>query len=1033
MSAGARLTASLLAGIVSCFLTTTGKADGVTSVEALIEMGDLATAHERALGEVAALASDTTRAPATKLERVVELSEALLDAGASREARALAEAGLALCEEADPACAAPRASARSILMQCAFASGELDLARRHQLEVVAFERKTDPEGLPLIDALRDLGFLEYRLEAYGRAADAWRETVRLAAAAPGFDASTLAWCESDLAEANRILGRFTAAESLLVSAVRRVREQAPATSLAATIINNLGALYWDQGRLDEAERLYTEALAVSENDPEPSLTRIATAYQNLGVLARDQARIAASARQLTRALELAREAFSPDDPAFINFLVDLATTLGELDRWEDAFALYDEALALLDEAADPRDVLRAKLLHDLGEAYVERGELAHAEARLGAALALRRRVLGPSHVDVGVTLAALARLHEAAGRTDDAARATEDALAILSTTHIAPEVAAETYALRARIAMARGRSSAALSYMEQALDRLDALRARRGGGDMTRARFVEEHLAYYGDAVAWLVSAGDVGAALQVSERARARVLRDRLAAARVDLRADVPRTTLAPLERREQDARARIAQYQRRLAALRAKRGADADEPSEITRLEHELDDALTDYREAVQGIELASPTWSRVLTEPGDGRSALEGARRALDDDEAVLFYHVAPQAAFGFLIPPAPREPVAWRVELDEADARRVGLPEGPLTGEALASLVAPEITWTVEDPATRGLGGVYREVAGADAPESLPDRLHVLWRALVPEDIWRTLAGVSELVVVPDGPMHLLPFEALVTAPAGDAAERTYWLDTGPPLRYAHSLATLGQLSSERGCTARGDGIVSFSDPEFLVAADEVRGVEATRAGAALVPLPGTRRESAAIAALFDPGRVALFSGSSATEARLRERAPHARYLHLATHGLVDDDRSDLLASLVLSPPDAPGSEDDGFLHLFEIYELDLCCELAVLSACDTRRGIEVGGEGVFAISRGFLAAGARRTIASLWSVADASTAALMSAFFERVAARERGESSASYAVMLRDAKREMRAREAWRSPFYWAPFVLSGAR
>jgi CHAT domain-containing protein len=107
-------------------------------------------------------------------------------------------------------------------------------------------------------------------------------------------------------------------------------------------------------------------------------------------------------------------------------------------------------------------------------------------------------------------------------------------------------------------------------------------------------------------------------------------------------------------------------------------------------------------------------------------------------------------------------------------------------------------------------------------------------------------------------------------------------------------------------------------------------------------------------------------------------------------------------------------------------LFEIYDLDLQAELAVLSACVTSRGRMVEGEGSFALSRGFLAAGARRVVASLWSVDDASTAALMGSFFRRL------DPDRPYSAALRDARRAVRANSKWRGPFYWAPFLLTGA-
>jgi len=99
---------------------------------------------------------------------------------------------------------------------------------------------------------------------------------------------------------------------------------------------------------------------------------------------------------------------------------------------------------------------------------------------------------------------------------------------------------------------------------------------------------------------------------------------------------------------------------------------------------------------------------------------------------------------------------------------------------------------------------------------------------------------------------------------------------------------------------------------------------------------------------------------------------------------------------------------------------------------VLSSCETRAGAVVPGEGVFALSRAFLAAGARRVVASLWPAADDATAALMAPFFRSLADAERVGEKPDFPRALAAAKREVRRHEAWSEPFFWAPFVLDGA-
>jgi CHAT domain-containing protein len=231
-----------------------------------------------------------------------------------------------------------------------------------------------------------------------------------------------------------------------------------------------------------------------------------------------------------------------------------------------------------------------------------------------------------------------------------------------------------------------------------------------------------------------------------------------------------------------------------------------------------------------------------------------------------------------------------------------------------------------------------------------------------------------------------------------------------------------------------------GLVASEGAATALGATGATRADYVGAGGSLEPLPATAAETEAIRRAFahgaTAGRVTVLQGREATEARLRAALPGTRYLHLATHALVDEQRSALFAALALTPPAAatPPPEDDGFLQLHEVYQLRLTAvELAVLSACETNAGPTVEGEGVFALSRGFHAAGARRVVGSQWPVEDRSTAAVMQRFFTRVAAAERAGSGVDYAAALREAKRGVRRQGRWAHPYYWAPFVLTGAR
>src|SRR5213075_2169171 len=143
----------------------------------------------------------------------------------------------------------------------------------------------------------------------------------------------------------------------------------------------------------------------------------------------------------------------------------------------------------------------------------------------------------------------------------------------------------------------------------------------------------------------------------------------------------------------------------------------------------------------------------------------------------------------------------------------------------------------------------------------------------------------------------------------------------------------------------------------------------------------------RDEVQYIASLFPPDRTRLYLGRDSTEGAVkRESLRRYRRLHFATHSLVDES-SPSRSAVVLTLDNDP--EEDGFLEVNEIADLDLDCDLVVLSACQTGRGQLLSGEGIVGLSRAFLCAGARTVVVSLWNVSDNSTSQLMKDFYSKL--------------------------------------------
>jgi CHAT domain-containing protein len=186
------------------------------------------------------------------------------------------------------------------------------------------------------------------------------------------------------------------------------------------------------------------------------------------------------------------------------------------------------------------------------------------------------------------------------------------------------------------------------------------------------------------------------------------------------------------------------------------------------------------------------------------------------------------------------------------------------------------------------------------------------------------------------------------------------------------------------------------------------------------------LPSTLREANAIMALTPPGEGMVAAGFAASKDLIvSDGLRDYRIIHFATHGLLNSEQPEL-SGVILSLVDERGNPRKGFLSLHDIYNLDLPTDLVVLSACRTGLGKNIQGEGIVGLTSGFMYAGAKSVVASLWKVDDDATAELMSHFYTAML-----KDGLPPAEALRRAKLEMRKQERWRAPFYWAAFVLQG--
>jgi len=280
--------------------------------------------------------------------------------------------------------------------------------------------------------------------------------------------------------------------------------------------------------------------------------------------------------------------------------------------------------------------------------------------------------------------------------------------------------------------------------------------------------------------------------------------------------------------------------------------------------------------------------------------------------------------------------------------------------------------------------------------------------------------------KSLIIVPDGPITYIPFGCLLT----DDADMEYinYLDLPYMVRdfsvgYSHS-STL--MFSERLKSKSPENKVlafapkyaeppEFSDPALLRQAINDDGF--------LLPLRGIINEVQSINETV-PARV--FLNEKATEANFKKYASDYNVLHLAMHTIMKDDNP-LHSLLAFTTVEGTDSTEDNKLYAYEIYNMKLNAQMAVLSSCSSGFGKMQKGEGMMSLARGFIYAGCPSIVMTLWQVADQSSSELMKSFYRYL---KKGKSKQE-AMRLAKIEYLKTSDDLTSNPYFWSGFVVVG--
>jgi CHAT domain-containing protein/Tfp pilus assembly protein PilF len=884
--------------------------------------------------------------------------------------------------------------------------GDLAAAEVYHKRALAIRETLVPDSRDVASSLNNLAVVAAERgeldaeEAYSKRALALREKL-----VP--DSLELTGTLTNLGNLEIIRGNLAGAEAYLKRALAIEERLAPAGLEVATSWSNLGLIASHRGDLATAESLYLRSLAIKEKLAPGSLTVARTLFR-LGVIALNRGDSMAAESYYKRVLAI-QEQLAPDGLDVAQTLTHLGDVMYGRGEVAAAEANYKRALAI-NERLSPESSTMAQSLHSLAILAASRGDLSTAEANEKRALSIHER-LAPDGLSVSDPLTHLGILARQRGDLTASEAYLTRALAIRQ--HLSPgssDEAESQYELG--VVYRRGNQNGpAARHLLRAIDALEAQVGKLGGSQDLQSEFGARFGGYYRDYIELLVEQDKYAEAFHILERSRARMLLAML------VERDL---VLSELPEELEQQRKRIAwEYDKTQDDLR-----DLNPVKDRTAIER-LVGRLRELRESqlriIEQIRRQSPRLASLqYPRPMD----VSGVQAALDPGTLLLSYSVGKDKTYLFAL-----------------------TREG---GVQVHTLASGETRLRAEIEQFRGL--IQRAQLGAADVTGLADLGRRLYDLLI-QPAAKAAERAHRVLIIPDGPLHVLPFAAVVRgvdAKAVRARRDWQYLVEWKPVHVAVSATVYAELQKERrkgGVGKPGTTVVAFGDPTYpaVAATTDAAGFDRhdpvvrsmfTR-GYRFTALPATRHEVAAIAGLYR-GQAETYVGEAATEERAKSIARATPYVHFASHGLLDE-RFPLNSGLALSMPDeVKEGQDNGILQAWEIFErVRIDAELVVLSACDSGLGKEMGGEGLVGLTRAFQYAGARSVLASQWSVVDDTTAVLMHRFYSYL------KSGTSKDAALRQAQLDL-IRESISiqnqngstkvdasHPFYWAAFQLNG--
>ncbi len=947
------------------------------------------------------------------------------------------------------------AEALEALGEVHFILSEHALSLRAYKDALNARRKTSPRDV--VSALNGIGYLYVNLGdnpnalAYCREARALQE-LRNAAAASADELRLKAQTTNNFGEVHYSLGELKDALDSFARALELWTQSGDRSGQALAHLN-LGYTHSDSGNLQKASDHFQQALALwrtvqdqrgealsqtalgainsflgerqlALNAYEQALRIFRTygdqqsegvALNSIGQVYEDLNELPTALDHYKLALELSRANGRRASEVVTQYYVARVHRL--MGNTEQALSYYNQTLRLSRRLGKKR--VTAAAFNDIGIIYDSLGQRQFALDQYNEVLKFYREV-GDRRGQAN-TLKTIGDIHYSTGERERARSCYEEALSYSRAAWDRSGEADTLYRI-ARAERDRGELDQALTYITNSIRIIEEMRSHVASHQWRASYFASIH-KHYEFLLTLLMQLhklrpadGHASAAMQASEKARARSLVETLIEAEADVRLGVDPVMLDRERSLQRELNAKA------LYLMRLHNSGQIEADAE--QIEKEVRELTNEYEQVQSLIRSQSPRYASLMQPHPPSLEEIQAELRG--DDTILLEYAVGEEKSY------------VWAITSDSFSSHELPAREQI---ERLTREVYSLLTTRPGD-----------SIAMAQAQSRVAELDQQYWQKAA--ELSRTLfgpvaqqLGSKRLLIVADGALQYLPFEAL---PAPETMEQS---EGGPatsdlvPLAIRHevvylpSAATLITLRREaaarpiaapKSLFVLADPVFDKGDPRVIkgpdVAADSSARLTTIKdtGGINFPRLPSTRQEAEAIASLIPEDARAVATDFAANRATaLSAELERYRIVHIASHSVVNSQHPEL-SGIVLSTVNERGQQEDGFLQLHDIYNLKLGAELVVLSACNTGLGKDVRGEGLIGLTRGFMYAGASSVVASLWRVDDSASAELMTHFYKAMF-----EDELPPAAALRSAKEIMWKQKHWRSPYYWSGFVLQG--